>query len=141
MLPDVGVVLIGSANEFLRLTPDDSDLIIDTVAAELQSNGLNASRIIVNPYSTGFADLSAFFEQLAQDWRGWDDVRRWTSAESDLAIEARHEYGHVHLRVTLRAYGPGWGNDGWTATADVTIDPGEQLPQIAADLTNLTQRT
>jgi hypothetical protein len=41
-------------------------LIIDAVVAELQSNGLIASRIVVNPYSTGFADLSAFFEQLAK---------------------------------------------------------------------------
>ena len=72
------------------------------------------------------------FAQLEQDWRGWDDARSWRSLEGDLGIEARHEFRHVQLRVTLRAYGPGWGNDGWKASANLTIDPGEQLSQIAA---------
>jgi hypothetical protein len=81
-----------------------------------------------------------FFHQLEQDWRGWGDTRSWRSLDGDLAIEARHEFGHVQLRVTLRAYGPGWGNDGWTATANLTIDPGEQLSQIAADLSRLASR-
>jgi len=104
------------------------------------SSGLRAIRTVVHSYSTGFADLAGFFAQLEQDWRGWDDVRSWRSLEGDLSIEARHQFGHVQLRVTLRAYGPGWGNDGWTASANLTIDPGEQLSQIATDPSCLPSR-
>ena len=131
---------IGSADDYLLLTEDESDPIVRTVIAELSSSGLRAIRTVVHSYSTGFADLAGFFAQLEQDWRGWDDVRSWRSLEGDLSIEARHQFGHVQLRVTLRAYGPGWGNDGWTASANLTIDPGEQLSQIATDLSCLPSR-
>jgi hypothetical protein len=131
---------IGSPDDYLLLSEDESDPIVQTVIAELSSSGLRAIRTVVHSYSTGFADLAGFFAQLEQDWRGWDDVRSWRSLEGDLGIDARHEYGHVQLRVTLRAYGPGWGNDGWTASASLTIDPGEQLSQIATDLSRLASR-
>jgi hypothetical protein len=133
-------VRIGSADDYLLLTEDESDPIVRTVIAELSSSGLRAIRTVVHSYSTGFADLAGFFAQLEQDWRGWEDVRSWRSLEGDLSIEAMHQFGHVQLRVTLRAYGPGWGNDGWTASANLTIDPGEQLSQIATDLSCLASR-
>jgi hypothetical protein len=133
-------VRIGSADDYLLLTEDESNPIVQAVVAELSSSGLRASRTVVHSYGTGFADLVDFFAQLEQDWRGWGDTRSWRSLEGDLDIEARHEFGHVQLRLTLRAYGPGWGNDGWTASASLTIDPGEQLSQIAADLSRLAGR-
>jgi hypothetical protein len=71
--------------------------------------------------------LVDFFTDLERDRRGWDGVRIWESLEGDLRIEARHEYGHVRLRVTLRHSIAEWGSAGWSATADLTVDPGEQL--------------
>src|SRR5262249_54274306 len=93
-----------------------------------------ATRRGYDGYATGFPDLADFFDGLAEDWRGWDGVRTWESAEGDLRIEALHEYGHVHLRVTIRSQGPGWGDDGWSATADLKLDPGDQLQQVAVQL-------
>lgn len=133
-------VRIGSAGDYLLLSPDESDPIVQTVTAELSSSGLRAIRTVVHSYRTGFADLADFFAQMELDWRGWNGARSWRSLEGDLNIEARYEFRHVQLRVTLRAYGPGWGNDGWTASANLTIDPGEQLSQIAADLWRLDSR-
>jgi hypothetical protein len=78
--------------------------------------------------------LDDFFEQQAQDWRGWEGVREWNSLEGDLRIEARHEYGHVQLRVTVRKALTDWGNGSWLATGDLTIDPGEQLTCVAAEV-------
>jgi hypothetical protein len=69
---------------------------------------------------------------------GWRQIV--PALEGDLDIEARHEFRHVQLRVTLRDYGPGWGNDGWTAIANLTSDPGEQVSQIAAGLGRLAVR-
>ena len=58
------------------------------------------------------------------------------SLEGDLKIEARHEYGHVQLRVTVRKALADLGNDGWVATGDLTIDPGEELTRIAANMSD-----
>ena len=63
-----------------------------------------------------------------------EDSASGNRQEGELRIEARHEFGHVQLRITLRHYGLGWGNDGWNATADLTIEPGEQLTRVAFDL-------
>lgn len=133
--------LIGRAGESLTLERDDSDLVVDTVIASLQSGTLSASKQVVHSYASGFADLVAFFDGLSRDWRGWDGERRWDALEGDLSIQATHEYQHVQLRVTIRTLGPGWGNLGWEATASLTLDPGEQLSQIPADLARLFDRS
>ena len=131
-MPDVK---IGTDDMCLLLTPlDPPDAPPQSLTAELHLDGLAASVVVVHHYASGFRDLVHFFEQQAQDWRGWEGVRQWESLEGDLKVEARHEYGHVQLRVTVRKMLPNWGNNGWLATGDLTIDPGEQLTRIAADV-------
>jgi hypothetical protein len=118
---------IGSDPDYLLLTTDDSvGGAPEFLVAELHLGGLSASARVVNNYATGFEDLADFLQQLADDWRGWEGTRRWQSLEGDLEIEARHQYGHVQLRITMRQFVAGW-----TATGDLTIEPGEQLTQIA----------
>jgi hypothetical protein len=46
--------------------------------------------------------LVAYFEELAQHWRGWDGVREFASVEHDFKLAAIHDgSGHVELWVTL----------------------------------------
>jgi uncharacterized protein DUF6228 len=133
-------VQIGDEDQGLRLVAEDArGHAPDYVLAELRSGGLSATRRVFHGYTTGFQDLASFFAALAEDWRGWDGVRTWESLEGDLRIDARHEYGHVHLGVTVRAPGPGWGDNGWSATADLRLDPGEQLLQVTANLADLAR--
>lgn len=138
MIGLVGTVQIGGGDEGLRLATDDADgRAPDHVVAHLRSGGLSATRQVFHGYATGFQDLATFFGNLASAWRGWDGDRSWESVDGDLRIEARHVYGHVHLRVTLRAPGAGWGDDGWSANAHVKVDPGEQLSDVAAQVAAL----
>jgi hypothetical protein len=138
----VGAVQLGTRGEWLRLTPDGpARRPSEYVMAELRCDGLAASRRVVHNYASGFEDLADFFGRLADEWRGWTDKRVWESVEGDLRIEARHEYGHIQLRVVLRSPGPGWGNEGWRATADLAIDPGEELTQTASELRALALDT
>lgn len=131
-MPDVK---IGTDDKYLLLTPlDPMDAPPQSLVAELQLDGLTASVIVVHHYASGFQDLADFFDQHAQDWRGWQGVREWSSLEGDLRVEARHEFGHVQLRITVRKALADWGSDGWVATGDLTIDTGEQLTGVAADL-------
>ncbi|HSV38314.1 MAG TPA: DUF6228 family protein [Nocardioidaceae bacterium] len=128
-------VRIGTDHHHLQLTPlDPVDAPPQSLIADLRLDGLVATVTVVHGYSSGFQDLADFFEQHERDWRGWEGTREWNSLEGDLRIEARHEYGHVQLRVTLRRSLADWGDDGWVAAGDLTIDPGEQLTRVAADL-------
>lgn len=131
---DATSVSIGSSSQGLLLTWAPSKSTVDQVSAELRDEGLHAAQIVYHGYATGFRDLVDFFMKLERDWRGWDGVRTWESLEGDLRIEARHAYGHVQLRVTLRHSIAVWGRAGWIATADLTVEPGEQLSAVARDL-------
>jgi hypothetical protein len=110
---------------------------VQEVNANLVDEGLSASRPVYHGYPSGFRDLVLFFEEMEGDWRGWGGDRTWESLEGDLRIGARHEHGHVQLTVRLSHSVADWGRSGWSATADVTVDPGEQLSQIARDLSAL----
>ena len=127
-------VQIGSSSRGLLLAWAPSATTTDQVNANLVDEGLSASRPVAHGYGNGFRDLVVFFEEMERDWRGWDGDRTWESLEGDLRIEGRHAHGHVELRVTLRHAVADWGRSGWSATADVTIDPGESLSQIVRDL-------
>lgn len=127
------VIELGYGTDRLTLTADDPTHVPPQyVLAALHSDSLTASRRVVHHYASGFRDLAAFFESLAYDWRGWPDVREWESVEHDLRIEARHN-GHVHLAVRLQD-ADAWK---WSATAEVTLEPGEELSRIAGELRRL----
>ncbi|WP_418606169.1 DUF6228 family protein [Georgenia sp. SUBG003] len=70
------------------------------------------------------------------------DVSDHAEASSDhqnLTIEAGHEYGHVRLTVVVRHDRSDWDNEGWRAIGDITLEPGEQLSQVARDVTALAR--
>lgn len=127
-------VKIGSASDHLRLSAEPDDAALDYLVADLTVHGLSASKRVYAHYASGWRELADFFGGLAADWRGWPGTREWTSLESDLKIEARHEYGHVQLQVILDNALPGWGTHGWRASADLTLEPGEQLSRVAAEI-------
>lgn len=124
---------LGSGAECLRISTEP-ETRTERLVADLRSGGLSAGLPVVAFLAQGFVDLVAFFESLEADWRGFAGVRRWESLEGELVLEARHEFRNLHVRVHLRTVGPGWGNEGWQARADLTIEPGEQLSRFVADL-------
>lgn len=130
-------VKIGSASDHLRLSAEPDDPALDYLVADLSVDGLSATKRIYANYASGWRELAEFFAGLATDWRGWPGAREWASLESDLKIVARHEYGHVQLQVTLHNELAGWGNHGWSASADLTLEPGEQLSRVADEMKDL----
>ena len=97
----VDAVEIGSGSDHLRLSAEPDDPALDFLIADLSVDGLSATKRVYAHAASGWRELADFFAGLAADWRGWSGTREWTSLESDLKIEARHEYGHVQLRVIL----------------------------------------
>ncbi len=55
--------------------------------------------------------LSKFFAELAQEWKGWDGSKTWTSLEGEFELKCEHDrIGHVITTATLHSspYGHGW---------------------------------
>jgi hypothetical protein len=115
----------------LRPLPDGSPFTIDV---ELRSSGLAAELPVYASANSGFQDVARFFADMARDWRGWEGTRRYESLEGDLAIAASH-HGHVALDVELVSH-----THEWTASAHVTINPGEDLARAAAEIDALLGR-
>jgi hypothetical protein len=72
--------------------------------------------------------LSEFFVNLAQEWRGWEGVRRWSAYAEGLRLEATMDrLGHVSLHVVLQR------SSEWTIEGDVVLDAG-QLAGVAEEV-------
>jgi hypothetical protein len=140
----VDAVGIGSASAHLRsapsLGPEADDPTLDYLVADLSVDRLAATKRSTRiPHPGGVSLPTSSWGWLLTAGAG--QVRQWTSLESDLKVEARrHVFGHVQLHVTLRQAPADWGNRGWRASADLTLEPGEQLSRVAVikDLVNLS---
>jgi hypothetical protein len=100
-------------------------------AARLAVPGLVAElpRVSAN-YAVVFRDLIDFLSGMARDWRGWSGERVYESLERELRLVASYDR-HVKIIATLRQ---STVEDGWEATGTFTVDPGEQMSGIAADV-------
>lgn len=95
----MAAVTIGSYDTKLGLScvdRDDSGTPL-TLVATLDGAGLSAS---VSAYDDRYEALTAFFQGLADSWRGWEGDRCFSSLEGELDITARHD-GHIRLTIRL----------------------------------------
>jgi hypothetical protein len=75
--------------------------------------------------------LAEFFADLAADWRGWKDERRWSSLEGDVELVALHDgLGTVTLTAGLGT--EAFAVHRWTARAELLLDAGS-LERIARE--------
>jgi len=83
----------------------------------------------VEVYDIKFAHWSAFFADLAANWRGWSGTKTCESLEGHLFLEASADRaGHVQLRVRLRGM---VSDDDWRAEVRIHLEAG-QLDQLAS---------
>ncbi len=74
--------------------------------------------------------LSEFFDDLEQNSRGWDGVKKWEAYEGGLGLFCLGDrLGHITLTVELREPPP----DGWLARGNVTLEAG-QLESLAREV-------
>ena len=78
--------------------------------------------------------LPSFFRELADGWRGFDDVKTFASLEGELWIEARHDgLGTLYCTVHLRQPAP----PEWELSAVLDFGAGAHLGEIAKELVQL----
>jgi len=85
-------------------------------------------------------DLPAFLAVLVERWRGWEGTLTWTSMEGEMTLDATHEGRQVRLAVTLRRPHRTYEPDAWSARVVFTLEPGEQLRNLAAEAAHVLTR-
>ncbi|MFB7656245.1 MULTISPECIES: DUF6228 family protein [unclassified Streptomyces] len=101
-------------------------------AVELRAPGLTARVDEVVAWIWD-SDLTAFLEELAADYRGWDGERNWQTNDRDLTVSAVFRSGgHVGLTWTLRPWPRAAG--GWSASVITWLEAGEGMTALAADV-------
>lgn len=129
----MGDVRIGSRGDSLVLRQDDS---VDTITIALESDRLSATTHARDHYD--LRGLIEFIADLADGAPGgWEGAPAWESIEGDIRLEAACNAGHVTITAQLRDERPDPANSGWTARLAITVDPGEELRQIASDAWHL----
>lgn len=109
------------------------DVVLD-FRCEVADSGVNAATWVRTLDGDG---VVAWVASLAESFSGWDGTRTWESLDHDLRIDATHDgRGHVSLRFVIR--GPrGYEPGAWEASVVVTLDAGEDMRRLAAELTEL----
>jgi len=89
-------VFIKNDSGSLILGPRDNDYL----SVVFHSENVNFE---VKPYLYNDAkDLVLFFQEMANNWTGWNGVKFWKSVEGDLRFDAAHDnLGYVKLKVSL----------------------------------------
>jgi hypothetical protein len=119
----------------LSFEPDRSGIGLDLFNVEVRTSELTFDHGVL----TASGDyLSAFFADLARDWRGWTDTRRWDAVENGMSIDATHRGRVVELLFTLRRdYKP----DAWVFRLPFFMAPGESMSRTASEIASLFEQS
>ncbi len=97
---------------------------------DVELPGLSATAKIDPFAADGDRTLALLFRRLADDWKGWDGVRDWSSIEGTLDLRATHDgLGHVPMRVRIRS---SLYEDAWNVEGTVWLEAGG-LSKLARD--------
>jgi Family of unknown function (DUF6228) len=111
------------------------DGYIIVMPVELHADGLSARQTVELAWQAGGEqpDLVSYFDDLADHWRGWQGDRTWRSLDGSMRIAASHDgQGHVALVGTLMR--DSFSADSWLARVCLTVEAGEQMRSLAADV-------
>lgn len=93
----------------------------DQWRARIECADLTAEAKVYERYSGDALRLDAYFNELAEQWRGWDGDIEWEAL--GLRLAARHDgLGHVTLDATLDA--DHVAAERWRVRASLTVDAG-----------------
>jgi hypothetical protein len=69
--------------------------------------------------------FTAYFDQMAEDWRGWDGARDWRDDQGGVMLSATHNrMDLIQLTVLLRPFYGADGPDTWELRVVIPIEPG-----------------
>ena len=94
---------------------------LESFVVHIQEPGLSATARVEN--SRAIQGPEIFFQDIAQDWRGWDGEKTWHSLDGELDLTATSDLrGHITIRVQLQ---PTAGPEGWRVTSYAYAEAGQ----------------
>ena len=95
------------------------------IPIRLRGEGLSADGVIeLEEWSGGLDRFFAFFDDLADGWRGWSGTKQWRDDGATVRFDATHDgIGLITFRVTLRSL-PFDATGSWRTEAFVPVEPG-----------------
>lgn len=104
-----------SGTEYFRATVTDDNLTASAKIYSYQPHG----------------HITALFDTLAANWRGWSGEEQWTSLEGELTLKCSwQKTGKVKIEITLIS---GHYEDDWIVHMQVFLEP-NQLDEIASEM-------
>jgi len=102
-------------SSFLELSLFNKDYLI----AKLSTKRLQAE---LNVYLYMSPSIAGFFGDLATNWNGWKGIKKWSSFEGELSIEASCDStGHITFIINLSNGAPPY----WQVQATITCSAGQ----------------
>ncbi len=100
----------------------------ESFAAALNLPGISAAVNVYAPDSDGDA-LARLFATMANNWRGWDGVLTWASAENHLVLKCYCDgFGHVSIEAQMNPE-----DRNWVARGRILVEA-EQLADLAQNI-------
>lgn len=119
---------IGTATRWIEFTKDP--IGPECYVARINSERLSAEALV--DFSPN-GNPTAFLEDLANNWKGWEGEKKFETYESELIIEASHDgRGHIDLQVYLSTNQE--PRNPWNVKALIELEAGdlERLAKEAA---------
>jgi len=126
-------VEIRSARDGLKLTLSDlveqnGSSLSDSFVVTIQSYEVRAE---ARASSFMAADLGDYFQDIADNWRGWSGEKKWATLENEFELAATADnLGHVRLEFFLRSPYTGYQ---WELRGALELEAG-QLDSIANEV-------
>jgi hypothetical protein len=107
---------------------------LDYFSVELFDPTLRANARV---YAYASASLPELFDEMAAQWRGWSEAKRWKSLEGELELSFTVDrMGHVAVSVRLaESLYP----DSWRVQATALVEAG-QLESLAKSVRNFFEK-
>ncbi|HYV39939.1 MAG TPA: DUF6228 family protein [Gemmataceae bacterium] len=114
----------GATLEFFDREPDDVSRPIDYFSVRVRDINLTASARVYHYGPT----LVCLFDEIAAEWRGWDESKMWESLEGELKLRCGNDRrGHITIQAQFRS---GHYDHDWFVQSAVIVEAG-QLDDIA----------
>jgi len=120
-------------DELFEIKSNDNSCVIRIInygthnlLVTISKGGLIAKAQVYKDMNTG---LDTYFEDLANNWRGWNGTKKWTAFEGELEISASTDKtGHVTFDIELCEGMPAI----WKVIIHFAVDAGT-LEKLAED--------
>ena len=108
---------------------------LDRFTIRVEGEGL-AAEAVVSSANSG-PELISFFQELENNWRGWEGEKVWRAFEGELGVSAKMS-SQGRVAISFNLHKPAY-DEGWSGQVTVAFYAGELQP-LAANVSEFLGR-